>query len=84
MLISILVRTQNREISFRCIAYNSHRLTSLGDVGATFGGAINCALAADIENIPVVTKMIAAAAATTILGFVGYLLVILLVSRHYW
>ena len=26
---STLVRTQNREISFRCIAYNMHRLTNL-------------------------------------------------------
>ena len=26
---SRLVRTQNREISFRCIAYNTHRLTNL-------------------------------------------------------
>jgi Transposase DDE domain len=26
---SRLVRTQNRELSFRCIAYNTHRLTSL-------------------------------------------------------
>ena len=26
---SRLVRTQNRELSFRCIAYNSHRLTNL-------------------------------------------------------
>ncbi|MGB8036281.1 MAG: transposase [Nitrososphaeraceae archaeon] len=26
---SRLVRTQNREISFRCIAYNAHRLTNL-------------------------------------------------------
>jgi hypothetical protein len=26
---SRLVRTQNREISFRCIAYNMHRLTNL-------------------------------------------------------
>jgi len=23
------VRTQNRELSFRCIAYNTHRLTNL-------------------------------------------------------
>jgi hypothetical protein len=28
-LISILVRTQNRELSLRCIAYNMHRLTNL-------------------------------------------------------
>jgi hypothetical protein len=28
-LISRLVRTQNRELSFRCIAYNMHRLTNL-------------------------------------------------------
>jgi hypothetical protein len=26
---SRLVRTQNRELSFRCIAYNTHRLTNL-------------------------------------------------------
>ena len=26
---SMLVRTQNREISFRCIAYNMHRLTNI-------------------------------------------------------
>jgi hypothetical protein len=26
---SRLVRTQNRELSFRCIAYNMHRLTNL-------------------------------------------------------
>ena len=26
---SRLVRTQNREISFRCIAYNTHRLTNI-------------------------------------------------------
>jgi hypothetical protein len=26
---STLVRTQNRELSFRCIAYNTHRLTKL-------------------------------------------------------
>jgi len=26
---SRLVRTQNRELSFRCIAYNMHRLTKL-------------------------------------------------------
>ena len=26
---SRLVRTQNRELSFRCIAYNAHRLTNL-------------------------------------------------------
>ena len=26
---SRLVRTQNRELSFRCIAYNVHRLTNL-------------------------------------------------------
>ena len=26
---SWLVRTQNRELSFRCIAYNMHRLTKL-------------------------------------------------------
>jgi hypothetical protein len=26
---SRLVRTQNREISFKCIAYNMHRLTNL-------------------------------------------------------
>ena len=26
---SRLVRTQNRELSFRCIAYNTHRLTIL-------------------------------------------------------
>ena len=26
---SRLVRTQNRELSFRCIAYNIHRLTNL-------------------------------------------------------
>jgi hypothetical protein len=24
-----LVRTQNRELSFRCIAYNTHRITNL-------------------------------------------------------
>jgi hypothetical protein len=28
-LISRLTRTQNRELSFRCIAYNMHRLTNL-------------------------------------------------------
>jgi hypothetical protein len=28
-LISMLTRTQNRELSFRCIAYNMHRLTNL-------------------------------------------------------
>ncbi|MGA9168695.1 MAG: hypothetical protein WBZ20_00940, partial [Nitrososphaeraceae archaeon] len=28
-IISRLVRTQNRELSFRCIAYNTHRLTNL-------------------------------------------------------
>jgi hypothetical protein len=26
---SRLVKTQNRELSFRCIAYNTHRLTNL-------------------------------------------------------
>ena len=26
---SRLVRTQNRELSFRCVAYNMHRLTNL-------------------------------------------------------
>lgn len=26
---SRLIRTQNRELSFRCIAYNMHRLTNL-------------------------------------------------------
>ena len=26
---SRLVRTQNRELSFRCVAYNMHRLTKL-------------------------------------------------------
>jgi len=26
---SRLVRTQNRELSFRCVAYNAHRLTDL-------------------------------------------------------
>ena len=26
---SMLVRTQNRELSFRCIAYNIHRLTNI-------------------------------------------------------
>ncbi|MGB6531134.1 MAG: hypothetical protein WBF33_23750, partial [Candidatus Nitrosopolaris sp.] len=26
---SRLVRTQNRELSFRCIAYNTHRITNL-------------------------------------------------------
>jgi len=26
---SRLIRTQNRELSFRCIAYNAHRLTNL-------------------------------------------------------
>jgi hypothetical protein len=26
---SRLVRTQNRELSFRCIAYNMHRLTNI-------------------------------------------------------
>jgi hypothetical protein len=26
---STLVRTQNRELAFRCIAYNMHRLTNL-------------------------------------------------------
>jgi hypothetical protein len=26
---SKLVRTQNRELSFRCIAYNTHRLTNI-------------------------------------------------------
>src|ERR1041385_2411837 len=26
---SRLVRTQNRELSFRCIAYNTHRLTNI-------------------------------------------------------
>ena len=25
----LVVRTQNRELSFRCIAYNVHRLTNL-------------------------------------------------------
>jgi hypothetical protein len=28
-LISMLTRTQNRELSFRCIVYNMHRLTNL-------------------------------------------------------
>jgi hypothetical protein len=28
-LTSRLVKTQNRELSFRCIAYNMHRLTNL-------------------------------------------------------
>ena len=28
-LISRLVRTQNRELTFRCIAYNMHRVTNL-------------------------------------------------------
>ena len=28
-LISRLTRTQNRELSFRCIAYNMHRLTNI-------------------------------------------------------
>lgn len=28
-LMSRLIRTQNRELSFRCIAYNIHRLTNL-------------------------------------------------------
>ena len=28
-LMSRLIRTQNRELSFRCIAYNMHRLTNL-------------------------------------------------------
>ena len=28
-LMSRLIRTQNRELSFRCMAYNTHRLTNL-------------------------------------------------------
>ena len=28
-LMSKLIRTQNRELSFRCITYNMHRLTNL-------------------------------------------------------
>jgi Transposase DDE domain len=28
-LMSRLIRTQNRELSFRCVAYNTHRLTNL-------------------------------------------------------
>jgi hypothetical protein len=28
-LTSVLVRTQNRELAFRCIAYNMHRVTNL-------------------------------------------------------
>ncbi len=28
-LTSVLVRTQNRELAFRCIAYNMHRMTNL-------------------------------------------------------
>ena len=32
---SRLVRTQNREISFRCVAYNAHRLTNLSIVWST-------------------------------------------------
>lgn len=29
IITSLLVRTQNRELSFKCIAYNMHRLTNL-------------------------------------------------------
>jgi hypothetical protein len=29
IITSRLVRTQNRELSFRCIAYNMHRVTNL-------------------------------------------------------
>ena len=29
IITSLLVRTQNRELSFKCIAYNMHRPTNL-------------------------------------------------------
>src|SRR5437763_12909590 len=37
---SRLVRTQNREISFRCVAYNAHRLTNLSIIIDGFYKAI--------------------------------------------
>ena len=36
-----LVRTQNRELSFRCIAYNTHRLTNLTLIIDAFYKAFN-------------------------------------------
>jgi hypothetical protein len=42
---SRLVRTQNRELSFRCIAYNTHRLTNLTIIIDGFYKALSTATA---------------------------------------
>jgi hypothetical protein len=38
---SRLVRTQNRELSLRCIAYNAHRLTNIALIIDGFCKALN-------------------------------------------
>ena len=48
---SRLVRTQNREISFRCVAYNAHRLTNLSIIIDGFYKAV-------INDIVIYTNLI--------------------------